>query len=61
MLSGLKLVIEVFSPGVEKRLCWFFESKNFGVCNAILRAKLADQLYLALEKRSCRFFESKHH
>ena len=31
---------EAFSPGVEKRIC----RKNFGVCNAILRAKLADQL-----------------
>ena len=37
-------LLETFSPGVEKRLCRFFESKNFGVCNAILGAKLAYQL-----------------
>ena len=36
--------LEAFSPGVEKQLCRFFESKNFGVCNAFLHIKLADQL-----------------
>ena len=40
----LEIPLESFSPGVEKRLCMFFELKNFGVCNAILRTKLADQL-----------------
>ena len=40
------LTLEAFSPEVEKRLCRLFESNNFGVCNAILRAKLADQLKL---------------
>ena len=37
-------VLEAFSPGVEKRLCRFFESKNFGVCNAFLHTKRADQV-----------------
>ena len=31
-------------PGVEKQFCRFFESKNFGVCNAFLHTKLIDQL-----------------
>ena len=36
--------VEAFSPGVEKKLCRFFESKTFGVCNAFLHTKLEDQL-----------------
>jgi len=43
-ISIKRKVLEAFSPGVEKRLCRFFESKNFGVCNAFLHTKLADQL-----------------
>jgi len=36
--------IEEFSPGVERRVYRFFESKNFGVCNAFSHTKLTDQL-----------------
>ena len=43
-LGWLSVTLEAFSPGVEKRLCRFFASKNFGVCNAFLHTKLADQL-----------------
>ena len=38
------LEIKAFSPGGENRLCGFFESKNFGVCNAFFHTKLADLL-----------------
>ena len=34
----------LYLPGVEKKLCRFFESKTFGVCNAFLHTKLEDQL-----------------
>jgi len=44
--------LEAFNPGVEKQLCRFFESKYFGVCNAILSIKTSrSTINLALEKR----------
>ena len=36
--------IKALSPRSENRLCGFFESKNFCVCNAFLHTKLADLL-----------------
>ena len=43
--NATTLRVEAFSPGVDKRLCRFFESKNLGVCSsAFLHIKLADQL-----------------
>jgi len=43
-LLTLAITIEAFSSGVEKRLCRSFESKNLGVCNALLHTKQAYQL-----------------
>ena len=47
--------IRGMQPRVEKRLCWFFESKNFGVCNAFLHTKLGSTRNFGTRKL---FFDS---